>query len=51
VVGPLELGRFVLVGGQWPGNVLFLSCGVAVLVALGGVAYFQHAARHFADVI
>jgi ABC-2 type transport system permease protein/lipopolysaccharide transport system permease protein len=51
VVGPLELGRFVLVGGQWPGNVLFLSCGVAVLLALGGLAYFQHAARHFADVI
>jgi ABC-2 type transport system permease protein/lipopolysaccharide transport system permease protein len=51
VVGVLELGRFVLVGGSWPGAVLAVSTAVAVLVAVSGVAYFQRASRSFADVI
>jgi ABC-2 type transport system permease protein/lipopolysaccharide transport system permease protein len=51
VVGVLELGRFVLVGGEWPGAPVAVSAAVAVLLAVGGVAYFQRSARHFADVI
>ena len=51
VVGVLELGRFVLVGGSWPGAVLAVSTTVALLLAVAGVAYFQRSSRSFADVI
>jgi ABC-2 type transport system permease protein/lipopolysaccharide transport system permease protein len=50
-VGTLELGRFVLIGGRWPGWVMGVSFVSALLVALAGVAYFQKAQRSFADVI
>lgn len=51
VVGVLELGRFVLVGGPWPGTVLAVSSAVAVLLAVLGIRYFLRASRAFADVI
>lgn len=51
VVGALEFGRFVLVGGPWPGAVLAVSTAVAVLLAVVGVRYFLRASRAFADVI
>lgn len=51
VVGAVELGRFVLAGGAWPGLVLAVSGGVALLLAVTGAAYFQRASRTFADVI
>ncbi len=51
VAGVLEFGRFVLVGGPWPGTVLAVSSAVAVLFALVGVRYFLRASRAFADVI
>jgi ABC-type polysaccharide/polyol phosphate export permease len=51
VVGVLELGRYVLVGGDWPGMVLLISGAVSLLLTVGGVAYFQRSARSFADVI
>ncbi|MGY1631540.1 ABC transporter permease [Geodermatophilus sp. SYSU D01186] len=51
VVGVLELGRFVLVGGPWPGAVLAISTAVAVVLAVTGVRYFLRASRAFADVI
>ncbi|MGY1684727.1 ABC transporter permease [Geodermatophilus sp. SYSU D00867] len=51
VVGVLEFGRFVLVGGPWPGAVLAVSTGVAALLAVVGVRYFSKASRAFADVI
>lgn len=50
-VGALEAGRWVLVGGSWPGGVLLVSTGVALLLAVTGLLYFQRAARTFADVI
>ncbi|HYP45840.1 MAG TPA: ABC transporter permease [Propionibacteriaceae bacterium] len=50
-VGPLEFGRFVLVGGPWPGWQLALSVGVALVIALIGLVYFQSAQRAFADYI
>ncbi len=51
VVGALELGRFVLVGGPWPGTVLAVSATVSGLLAVLGIRYFLRASRAFADVI
>jgi ABC-2 type transport system permease protein/lipopolysaccharide transport system permease protein len=51
VVGALELGRFVLVGAPWPGAVLAVSSGSALVLAIAGVLYFERASRAFADVI
>ncbi len=51
VVGALEFGRFVLIGGPWPGVVLAISGTVSLALAAVGVLYFQRASRAFADVI
>jgi ABC-type polysaccharide/polyol phosphate export permease len=50
-VGPLELGRFVLVGGPWPGWQLGVSVGSAIVIGVAGLLYFQKAQRTFADYI
>jgi ABC-2 type transport system permease protein/lipopolysaccharide transport system permease protein len=50
-VGVLEMGRFVLVGGPWPGTVLAVSLVVAVLLDVLGIRYFVASSRAFADVI
>lgn len=50
-VGVLELGRYVLIDGPAPDATLWISVTVALVVAVGGVLYFQRAARSFADVI
>lgn len=49
--GALELGRFVLVDGPWPGWGVGVSVGCAAVLAVAGVLYFQHAQRSFADYI
>jgi ABC-2 type transport system permease protein/lipopolysaccharide transport system permease protein len=51
VVGVLELGRWVLLDAPWPGPSLFVSVAAALVLAAGGVLYFQGAQRQFADVI
>ncbi|WP_049788119.1 ABC transporter permease [Geodermatophilus obscurus] len=51
VVGVIEFGRFVLVGGPWPGTVIAVSTAVSVLLAVLGIRYFLRASRAFADVI
>jgi ABC-type polysaccharide/polyol phosphate export permease len=51
LVGVLELGRWVLVDGPWPGWPLLISGVSALAVGVGGVVYFQRAQRAFADVI
>jgi ABC-2 type transport system permease protein/lipopolysaccharide transport system permease protein len=51
VVGVLEFGRFVLVGGHWPGASLAISTVTALVLAVAGVRYFLAASRVFADVI
>jgi ABC-type polysaccharide/polyol phosphate export permease len=51
MVGVLEFGRFVLVGGPWPGLTLVISTAMAVFLAVTGVRYFVRASRAFADVI
>jgi ABC-2 type transport system permease protein/lipopolysaccharide transport system permease protein len=50
-VGALEMGRFVLVGGAWPGWPIAVSLASALAFAVGGLLYFQSAQRSFADVI
>lgn len=51
VAGVLELGRFVLVGADFPGVQLVISVAVAAVTSVLGVLLFQRAARSFADVI
>lgn len=50
-VGPLELGRFILVSGPWPGWQLGVSLASAFFLLVVGVVYFQYAQRTFADYI
>ena len=49
--GALELGRFVLVDGPWPGWSLAVSLGSATVIAVVALLYFQRAQRSFADYI
>ena len=50
-VGAVEFGRFVLVGGPWPGLQLGISTASASFLLLAGLLYFQSAQRSFADYI
>lgn len=50
-VGPVELARYVLIGGEPPGPSIVVSFVSAVCLAVAGLVYFQSAQRHFADVI
>jgi ABC-type polysaccharide/polyol phosphate export permease len=47
----IEGFRWSLLGAPWPGAVVFLSLVTTFLLLLGGVAYFEHTERRFADVI
>lgn len=49
--GALELGRFVLVDGPWPGWGLGVSAASSTVLAVIGLLYFQRAQRSFADYI
>jgi ABC-type polysaccharide/polyol phosphate export permease len=49
--GALEFGRYVLVGGAWPGWQLGVSLASSAALALVGLVYFQYSQRSFADVI
>jgi lipopolysaccharide transport system permease protein len=51
MAGVVEGSRWALVGTPWAGNDVFISIGAAILLLLGGIAYFEHAERRFADVI
>jgi lipopolysaccharide transport system permease protein len=51
MAGIVEGSRWALVGTPWAGNDVFISIGAAILLLLGGIAYFEHAERRFADVI
>jgi ABC-2 type transport system permease protein len=51
VSGVLDLGRWALVRGPWPGLPLAISATVALALAAAGLAYFRRASRSFADVI
>jgi len=51
MAGVIDLFRWSLVGGPWPGAELLISGAVALLLLAGGLLYFGHAERRFADVI
>lgn len=51
MVGVLAVMRWVLLDAPAPGGRELLSLGVAGLVMVGGLAYFQRTERRFADVI
>jgi lipopolysaccharide transport system permease protein len=51
MAGVVEGFRWALIGAPWAGNEVFISVAAAVLLLVGGVAYFEHAERRFADVI
>jgi lipopolysaccharide transport system permease protein len=51
MAGIVEGSRWALVGTPWAGNDVFISIAAAILLLVGGIAYFEHAERRFADVI
>jgi lipopolysaccharide transport system permease protein len=51
MAGVVEGFRWALVGTPWPGNEVFISLTTSIVLLVGGVAYFEHAERRFADVI
>ena len=51
MAGVVEGFRWALVGVPWVGNEVFISIATSVLLFVGGVLYFEHAERRFADVI
>jgi lipopolysaccharide transport system permease protein len=51
MAGVVEGSRWALVGTPWAGNDVFISIAAAIVLLIGGIAYFEHAERRFADVI
>jgi lipopolysaccharide transport system permease protein len=51
MAGVVEGFRWALVGTPWPGNEVFISLTISIVMLVGGVVYFEHAERRFADVI
>ncbi len=52
MVGVVEGFRWVLLGqGRPPGPLLWVSLGVVLVLLLGGLFFFRHMERSFADVI
>jgi ABC-type polysaccharide/polyol phosphate export permease len=51
MVGAIELGRWALLGGPWPGSSIAASSVVASGLLIGGLVYFHRAQRTFADVV
>lgn len=51
MLGAIEGFRWALLGTDWPGYLLAISAGVALILFVTGAIYFQRAERSFADVI
>jgi lipopolysaccharide transport system permease protein len=51
MAGVIEGFRWSVLGTPWPGVDVFLSILSAVILLIGGTAYFEHTERRFADVI
>ena len=51
MTGVLEGFRWALIGGEVPGQTIFISAAASVLVLIGSVVYFRHVEQTFADVI
>jgi len=51
MAGVIEVMRWSLVDGPWPGGHVLVSLASTVVLLVGGLAYFASAERRFADVI
>ncbi len=51
VVGVLDGFRWALLGAPRPGGAAVLSLAASLVILVGGLLYFQHSERRFADVI
>jgi lipopolysaccharide transport system permease protein len=51
MAGMVEGFRWALVGGPWPGRVVYISLSTTVALLLAGLLFFARAERRFADVI
>jgi lipopolysaccharide transport system permease protein len=51
MAGIVEGFRWVLLGGPWPGEMLWVSGTVTVVLFLGGLHYFLQTEQSFADLI
>jgi lipopolysaccharide transport system permease protein len=52
MVGVLELYRWMLFdGSDWPGAIVLIPIGAAIVLLASGAIFFQRAERSFADVI
>ncbi|WP_217921327.1 ABC transporter permease [Miltoncostaea oceani] len=51
VAGLIDVTRWSIAGGPWPGPDLAISAGVALVLMVWGLVYFQRAERRFADII
>ena len=51
MAGVIEGIRWSALGTPWPGAVVLISVASAVVLLVGGIMYFEHTERRFADVI
>jgi lipopolysaccharide transport system permease protein len=52
MVGVLELYRWMLFdGSDWPGAIVLIPIGAAIVLLVSGALFFQRAERSFADMI
>ena len=51
MAGPIDFGRWCLLGSAWPGWTLAVSTGSALLLFGLGYRYFRRSERSFADVV
>jgi lipopolysaccharide transport system permease protein len=51
MAGVVEGFRWALAGTRWPGDGVFISFAAAIVLLIGGIAFFQRGERRFADVI
>ena len=51
MAGVVEGFRWALLGNKPPGAMLAVSVGVVIVILVGGLYYFRHMEREFADVV
>lgn len=51
MAGVIQGFRWALVGGEPPGQMIFVSAAVVVVLLIGGLYYFRRMERVFADVV
>jgi lipopolysaccharide transport system permease protein len=51
MAGTIQGFRWALLGGNPPGTLLAVSCGMVLVLLVGGLFYFVHMEKTFADVI